>query len=352
MTTYRQFFAVVLEQLGAPSEDALEALATIVHEEGQNSYFNPLNIEWHPGDNPALKGTHAFNSVGVQAYADVNHGITATIAILQQPHWASVLHKLRNGTFTGIVAGLEVAYTWAKFNPGSQAQARALLDAVMPGTPIAPSPPSPSQPAPAEEPDMDTTDQINWAPDGSQHTTVGDALGNTSYETQVMSNTLTKILAVLEHAYGPAPVTPAAAAAAPHLELVQAPAEQPASEPAPTPETSPSDVPPGTATADVAPATPPADGEGTAAVSGSTEGLLPAAAVAPVTPEIPAVTPVTDTPIEASSAAPTSPAESSDGGTPSAAPEAPSTAEATPIFDAAEDFAKRIARHLHDQSQP
>lgn len=134
MTTYRQFFTAVLSPYGAVSEGALQGMATVVHEEGANDYWNPWNIEYHPGDNTVYQGVSDFNSVGVQRYADSSHGIAALATWLTQPHWQPVLSALKTGSYGAVVTALTQAYSWAAFNPGSQQQAADLLNQPMPGT--------------------------------------------------------------------------------------------------------------------------------------------------------------------------------------------------------------------------
>lgn len=95
----------------------------MVHEEGMNSYNNPFNIEYHEGDNPILRGTGSFNSVGVQEYASPQAGVAATIQILSQPHWAIVSTALLSGNYDLVTAALTTAYSWAVFHPAGNGQA-------------------------------------------------------------------------------------------------------------------------------------------------------------------------------------------------------------------------------------
>lgn len=116
----------------------LQGLATLVHEEGPNSYWNPGNIEYHPGDNSVFKGVSDFNSVGVQMYAGAEPGAKAFRVWFTQSRWLPVANAAASGSYAATVQALTRAYTWAPYNPGTQAQAEATLDSVMPGTDQAP----------------------------------------------------------------------------------------------------------------------------------------------------------------------------------------------------------------------
>lgn len=115
--SYADFFAQVLAGLGIHGPTAVKAqsgLADVVVEEGTNSYFNPFNIEYHAGDpNTAYKGTHAINSVGVQAYASAQQGIDATVAFLQDnSNWQPLINALKTGDKSRIDNAFQGIYTW------------------------------------------------------------------------------------------------------------------------------------------------------------------------------------------------------------------------------------------------
>lgn len=122
--TLQDFYSQVLAGIGAPNTPANQfALAGIVKTEGQNNYNNPFNIEYHPGDNPLLKGIGDFNGppYDVQEYATPAQGVTATIQLLNQPHWANVKAALMHGSsYEAVTAALTSAYTWATFHPAGQ----------------------------------------------------------------------------------------------------------------------------------------------------------------------------------------------------------------------------------------
>jgi hypothetical protein len=157
MTTYREFFTAVLTGINCPiTEGALQGLATVVHEEGANAYYNPLNIEWNPGSPLVYKGVRAHNSVGVQEYGSVTAGIDATRVWLGQSGWADVLRALDGGSYMSVVSALTARYTWATYNPGMQADATARLAQTMPGTTMGtPPPPPPASPVVETEYTMD-----------------------------------------------------------------------------------------------------------------------------------------------------------------------------------------------------
>lgn len=121
--TYAAFFAAVLSDLGIHGQTAVNAqlgLADVVNEEGPNKYYNPFNIEWHPGDNPAYKGTGNYNSAGVQEYGSEQQGIDATVAFLtSNSRWQQLIDALGTGSKSKIDTAFTNIYTWADFHPGS-----------------------------------------------------------------------------------------------------------------------------------------------------------------------------------------------------------------------------------------
>lgn len=132
--TQQAFFSDVLRDLGAPvTQGALNGLAGVTHTEGVNNYFNPFNIEWHEGDNPAWQGVSSFNSVGVQEYGSYDQGVQATVAFLQSnSHWSNVVNALKSGNQSMVEAALTAAYTWATFKPAGN-DASSILSAPVGG---------------------------------------------------------------------------------------------------------------------------------------------------------------------------------------------------------------------------
>lgn len=126
--TYASFWTAVMGNLGRPATlGNLEAMAGISNFEGLNSYFNPMNIEWHPGDNPIIQGTGNFNNVGVQTYSGIDEGVAATSAFLLEPHWSGVLTALATGNFQLVNAAIKQAYTWAAYQAPDQATTDRIL---------------------------------------------------------------------------------------------------------------------------------------------------------------------------------------------------------------------------------
>lgn len=126
--TYGDFWAAVLGNLGKPVVAGnLEAMAGISKFEGFNSYFNPMNIEYHDGDASILKGIGSFNSVGVEKYAGFDQGVGATSYFLTEPHWAGVNTALTTGNFQLVNAAIKQAYTWAAYVAPSQAVCDQIL---------------------------------------------------------------------------------------------------------------------------------------------------------------------------------------------------------------------------------
>lgn len=130
---YEGFFNVLLRDLGiTPSPGALLGLADVVHEEGKNQYYNPFNIEWHPGNDPRYKGTKNFNSVGVQEYASAQAGELATVAFLQDnPRWSALIDALKSGSKANVDRAFTDIYTWATFKPGTTSQDNAILGSAL-----------------------------------------------------------------------------------------------------------------------------------------------------------------------------------------------------------------------------
>lgn len=126
--TYQDFWQAVFNVLGKPSSlGNLEAMAGISNFEGLNSYYNPMNIEYHPGDNPVLQGVDNWNSVGVQEYVSFDQGVKATAYFLTEPHWAGVNTALTTGSYDLVNAAIKQAYTWAAY----QAPAKATADQIL-----------------------------------------------------------------------------------------------------------------------------------------------------------------------------------------------------------------------------
>lgn len=114
--TESQFLSDVTRGLGAqPTQGTLNGLAAVVQTEGVNNYYNPFNIEWHPGENTAWKGIANWNSVGVQEYGSYQQGVQATVAFLtQNSHWSNVVSAIKSGNQQMVESALTNAYTWAK----------------------------------------------------------------------------------------------------------------------------------------------------------------------------------------------------------------------------------------------
>lgn len=130
----QSFYSDVLRGLGAPvTAGNLTALAGVTQTEGVNNYYNPFNIEWHPGDNTAWQGVGNFNDAGVQKYGSYDQGVQATVAFLSQnSHWSNVVSALRSGNGPLATASLTAAYTWATFKPAGS-NAGSLLSAPVGG---------------------------------------------------------------------------------------------------------------------------------------------------------------------------------------------------------------------------
>ena len=130
------FFSAVLTQLGAPvTQGALNGFAGITNTEGVNSYNNPFNIEWHPGDNPAWQGIGNFNSVGVQEYATFDQGVAATAAFLQDnSRWSNVVAAAKAGNQSMLESALGTVYrSWGSTFKPAGSNASSLLSAPVSG---------------------------------------------------------------------------------------------------------------------------------------------------------------------------------------------------------------------------
>lgn len=130
-TTYAQWFDDLLDALGiAPNQADLAGLASVVHEEGANTYNNPFNIESH-GSTP-WTGAGDFNSVGVQEYASPTAGLDATVAFLKDNSgWDQLLDALRSDNTDAVNQAFANIYTWAPFHAATAAQATDILASSM-----------------------------------------------------------------------------------------------------------------------------------------------------------------------------------------------------------------------------
>jgi hypothetical protein len=103
----KDFFTKVLQRLGIKATSGnLAALYAVTHREGDNNRHNPLNSVVPSG------GSHAFNSVGVQAYKTFNDGINGTVSLLKGSHWNGVRAALKTGDMYKVLAAFKSAYTW------------------------------------------------------------------------------------------------------------------------------------------------------------------------------------------------------------------------------------------------
>jgi len=129
VATYQDFFTDVLNGLGVPvTPGALAGIADVVNEEGSNSYYNPFNIEWHPGSNTAWKGVSNFNSVGVQEYGSYQQGVQATVAFLQDNSgWQPFITALKTGDKNQIDQAFTNVYSWAPFRATTVSNDQAIL---------------------------------------------------------------------------------------------------------------------------------------------------------------------------------------------------------------------------------
>ena len=106
--TSRAFFVAMLRGLKAPATQAnLDALYAVENREGDNDRFNPLNVV------QPEPGSSAYNSIGVQRYADFRTGVHGTVTLLSNAHWHGVRTALRAGhSRQAVLATFASAYTW------------------------------------------------------------------------------------------------------------------------------------------------------------------------------------------------------------------------------------------------
>ncbi len=106
--TSRAFFVAMLHGLKAPVTQAnLDALYAVENREGDNDRFNPLNVV------APQPGSSAYNSIGVQRYANLRTGVHGTVTLLSNAHWTGVRAALRAGRSTAaVLAAFGSAYTW------------------------------------------------------------------------------------------------------------------------------------------------------------------------------------------------------------------------------------------------
>ncbi len=107
--TSHAFFVDVLKRMHLPSTQAnLDALYAVESREGDNNRYNPLNVV------QPEPGSSAYNSIGVQRYANFATGVTGTAHLLSNGHWTGVRAALRRGHSTsGVLAAFGRAYTWS-----------------------------------------------------------------------------------------------------------------------------------------------------------------------------------------------------------------------------------------------
>ena len=119
--TAKNYFVAFLQGLGLPVTDQnLRALYGVATLEGWNNRYNPLNvIQPEPG-------SAAFNSVGVQSYADFDSGVKGAVTLFEGSHWDGVRAALAKGNDgQGVLAAFKAAYTW---DPGVQFSMGSLSD--------------------------------------------------------------------------------------------------------------------------------------------------------------------------------------------------------------------------------
>lgn len=123
--TYQQFFTDVLGELGIQATQAnLDALASVAHYEGLNSYDNPLNaVIKEPGSTD-------FNSVGVQQYTSFSEGVQGTVDLLKGTRWGAVVSSLKSGSESQIIGQFDSVYqTWGSSGPSVSSAAPNVLTA-------------------------------------------------------------------------------------------------------------------------------------------------------------------------------------------------------------------------------
>jgi phage-related protein len=107
----KDFFTKVLGGLGIKTTSgALNAFYAVTNLEGDNNRHNPLNSVVPSG------GSHAFNSVGVQAYPSFNDGVNGTIKLLRGSPWRGVVSALKGGNMTSILNAF--ARVYSSWDPG------------------------------------------------------------------------------------------------------------------------------------------------------------------------------------------------------------------------------------------
>ncbi|WP_375489851.1 hypothetical protein [uncultured Jatrophihabitans sp.] len=107
--TSHAYFGAVLTRMHLPVTQAnLDALYAVENREGDNNRYNPLNVVQRE------PGSSAYNSIGVQRYADFATGVAGTAKLLSNGHWKRVRSALRGGHSThAVLAAFSSAYTWS-----------------------------------------------------------------------------------------------------------------------------------------------------------------------------------------------------------------------------------------------
>jgi hypothetical protein len=107
--TSHAYFVDVLRRMKLPiTQTNLDALYAVEHREGDNDRYNPLNVV------QPEPGSHAYNSIGVQRYANFRTGVAGTAHLLANGHWTGVRAALRKGNSTSrVLAAFSAAYTWS-----------------------------------------------------------------------------------------------------------------------------------------------------------------------------------------------------------------------------------------------
>lgn len=107
------FFAQFLAGLGiAVTPGALAALDSVAHYEGQNNYYNPLNVvQKEPGSTQ-------YNSVGVQRYPDFATGVKGSVDLFKNNSvWNGVIAALKTGDANQIDQQFNAVYN--RWSPGT-----------------------------------------------------------------------------------------------------------------------------------------------------------------------------------------------------------------------------------------
>ena len=113
--TSANYFAAFLAGIGAPvTPQNLAALYDVEHYEGINQRYNPLNVvQKEPGSTQ-------FNSVGVQAYPDLQTGVKGAVDLFTQNSvWNGVIAALRQGTDTNAVLD-QFDQVYDRWSPGTR----------------------------------------------------------------------------------------------------------------------------------------------------------------------------------------------------------------------------------------